>query len=146
MWNMLIRTEIEQDIECWLINRGHYGLEIKDLQQPLLIHRPKRRARDPDPSRQEEVSKYIVHCSISLSLHETVACFVLQPLPLICLVPELCHMTGLLDSDRADFRVMKVRKLMVRYRCMHMSIMWIHILFVVISITKISKQAMLVLP
>ena len=32
----------------------------------------------------------------------------LQPEPLICLVPELCYMTGLTDSDRADFRVMKV--------------------------------------
>ena len=28
---------------------------------------------------------------------------------MLVLIPELCHMTGLTDEMRADFRVMKVR-------------------------------------
>ncbi|KAI1291821.1 Piwi-like protein 2 [Halotydeus destructor] len=54
-----------------------WSIEIKDMKQPLLIHRPK-------PKRgQEEES------------------------PLICLIPELSFMTGLTDEIRSDFRAMR---------------------------------------
>ena len=55
-----------------------YGLEIKDKDQPLIINRPKKKAQA-----QEGVDT------------------------MICLVPELCLMTGLTDTMRADFKIMK---------------------------------------
>ena len=66
---------------CFL-SRSKYNLEIADYEQPLLIHREKKReARgQPKGERQEAV---------------------------ICLIPELCSMTGLTDMARSDFRVMK---------------------------------------
>ncbi|XP_076360662.1 piwi-like protein 1 [Tachypleus tridentatus] len=56
-----------------------YDIQIQDENQPLLIHRPKPKKGDP----REEMSKFI------------------------CLVPELCYMTGLTDDMRSDFKVMK---------------------------------------
>lgn len=55
-----------------------YGIELQDLEQPLLIHRPK------DKEQQKG-----------------------RKLGLVCLVPELCNITGLTDAVRQDFRVMK---------------------------------------
>ena len=44
-----------------------------------------------------------VHCS-------SLVCAQAEPVEeVICLVPELCSMTGLTDMARSDFRVMKVR-------------------------------------
>lgn len=57
-----------------------YNKELSDLGQPLLIHRPK------EPKGVKPKGK---------------------PLEVICLIPELCSMTGLTDDMRADFRVMK---------------------------------------
>lgn len=56
-----------------------YNKDIDDLEQPLLVHRPKRTKGDPRQGPEE----------------------------LICLVPELCCMTGLTDQARSDFKVMK---------------------------------------
>ena len=56
----------------------NYGQQIKDHKQPLLIHRPKRKTVE-----EEESGK------------------------LIALVPELCNMTGLTESMKSDFKVMK---------------------------------------
>ena len=58
--------------------KRQYGLEIRDPNQPLLIHRPKKKALN-----EEDVEK------------------------LICLIPELCLLTGMTDAMRADFRIMK---------------------------------------
>jgi len=58
--------------------KRQYGIEVRDQDQPMLIHRPKRKALG-----EEEVEK------------------------LICLVPELCLLTGMTDQMRADFRIMK---------------------------------------
>eukprot|EP00112_Aurelia_sp_Birch-Aquarium-sp1_P026327 Seg928.2 transcript_id=Seg928.2/GoldUCD/mRNA.D3Y31 product="Piwi-like protein 2" protein_id=Seg928.2/GoldUCD/D3Y31 len=55
-----------------------YNKTIDDLEQPLLIHRPK-----PKKGQRAPVNE------------------------VICLVPELCSMTGLTDEIRSDFRVMK---------------------------------------
>lgn len=55
----------------------HYDIQIKDLNQPLLSHVPKKTKNDPNPP-------------------ET-----------ILLVPELCHITGLTDKQRTDFKLMK---------------------------------------
>jgi len=57
--------------------KNQYGIEIRDKKQPLLIHRMKR-SELPDG---QEIS--------------------------ICLIPELCLLTGLTESQRNDFRVMK---------------------------------------
>jgi len=54
-----------------------YNIEIKEKEQPLLVYREKRKVQG------EEVER------------------------VICLVPELCRMTGLTDAMKADFRVMK---------------------------------------
>ena len=56
----------------------HYGITIKDVKQPLLIHRVKKKTVE-----ESGVTK------------------------LMALVPELCTMTGLTDSMKNDFKVMK---------------------------------------
>jgi len=58
--------------------KRQYGIDVRDHDQPMLIHRPKKKALG-----EEEVEK------------------------LICLVPELCLLTGMTDQMRADFRIMK---------------------------------------
>lgn len=58
--------------------KRQYQIEIQDAKQPLLIHRPKKKGLA-----EGEADR------------------------IICLIPELCLMTGLTDSMRADFRVMK---------------------------------------
>nr|AWH61378.1 putative piwi-1 [Actinia equina] len=60
--------------------RRAYGVEITDMRQPLLVHRPKK--KDAEPGRR-------------------------KTLEIVCLIPELCSMTGLTDAIRQDFRVMK---------------------------------------
>jgi len=57
-----------------------YNKTLSDAGQPLLINRPKESKGPAKKGRQLEV---------------------------ICLIPELCSMTGLTDAIRADFRVMK---------------------------------------
>ncbi|KAG8178643.1 hypothetical protein JTE90_010554 [Oedothorax gibbosus] len=55
-----------------------YDIEIRDMNQPLLINKAKKK----DIKEGEEDK-------------------------LICLIPELCFMTGLTDAMRSDFKVMK---------------------------------------
>ncbi|XP_069944367.1 piwi-like protein Ago3 isoform X2 [Cherax quadricarinatus] len=55
-----------------------YGIKIKDLHQPLLLHRRKKKDVEKKGSKG-----------------------------FICLIPELSYMTGLTDDMRSDFRVMK---------------------------------------
>ncbi|XP_064633620.1 piwi-like protein 1 [Lineus longissimus] len=64
----------------------NYNKKIFDDEQPLLIHRPKvskqeQQKREPREGRPRA--------------------------EVICLVPELCYLTGLTDEMRDDFRVMK---------------------------------------
>lgn len=58
-----------------------YHKEITDLEQPLLLHRPKKKQLPGGkvPEKSEA----------------------------ICLIPEFCYLTGLTDELRQDFRVMK---------------------------------------
>lgn len=56
-----------------------HNLKINDMNQPMLLHRKSIRV----PGSLEKVDRFI------------------------CLVPELCHMTGLTDEMRSDFKVMK---------------------------------------
>ena len=58
--------------------KNQYGIEISDLGQPLLIHRPK--IKGISEASAERIVK---------------------------LVPELCFMTGMTDAMRADFKIMK---------------------------------------
>jgi len=58
--------------------KKQYGLEVKDKDQPLLINRPKKKAQT-----QEGVDQ------------------------IICLIPEFCLLTGLTETMRADFKIMK---------------------------------------
>lgn len=55
-----------------------YGIKITDPQQPLLLHKVKKKEL-----REQGQTK------------------------VLCLIPELCYMTGLTDDMRQDFRVMK---------------------------------------
>ncbi|WAQ95553.1 PIWL2-like protein [Mya arenaria] len=57
-----------------------YNLDIQDYEQPLLMHRPKRKQEPGGRTSKIET---------------------------ILLVPELCYMSGLTDALRQDFRVMK---------------------------------------
>lgn len=61
--------------------RKQYGREIRDTNQPLLLHKPKKKKVPPG-------------CVAPKS-------------ELICLIPEFCYMTGLTDDMRSDFKVMK---------------------------------------
>ena len=56
-----------------------YKIVTSDLAQPILINRPNQRQRSSNISGDKE----------------------------IWLVPEMCHMTGLTDAQRDDFRIMK---------------------------------------
>lgn len=56
-----------------------YNIEVQDFDQPLLLHRDKPRKNAPESEEPR----------------------------LVCLVPELCTLTGLTDEMRADFRIMK---------------------------------------
>lgn len=58
-----------------------YNLDIIDHEQPLLLHRPKKRQEQDGQGKKQ--------------------------LEVICLIPEFCYMTGLTDDLRQDFRVMK---------------------------------------
>ncbi|XP_077561813.1 piwi-like protein 1 isoform X2 [Haemaphysalis longicornis] len=60
-------------------SRRIYNLDIQDWDQPLLLHRDKPRKGAPEAEEPR----------------------------LVCLVPELCTLTGLTDTMRSDFRVMK---------------------------------------
>ncbi|GAB1601208.1 piwi-like protein 1 [Argonauta hians] len=79
--NDFVTTSTKENITFVDYYRKQYNLEISDTNQPLLIHKPKRKT----PRGQEESSKS----------------------ELICLIPEFCYMTGLTDDMRTDFRVMK---------------------------------------
>ncbi|KAG0411858.1 hypothetical protein HPB47_010996 [Ixodes persulcatus] len=56
-----------------------YNIDIQDTEQPLLLHRDKPRRDAPEGEEPR----------------------------LVCLVPELCVLTGLTDEMRSDFRIMK---------------------------------------
>ncbi|KAJ9591964.1 hypothetical protein L9F63_001476, partial [Diploptera punctata] len=58
--------------------KKQYDITILDNQQPMLLHRMKKRIQGREPVEQ-----------------------------MICLIPSLCYMTGLRDEMRSDFRVMK---------------------------------------
>ena len=57
--------------------KNQHGITIKDPDQPLLMHRLKKKAEE-----EKDVTK------------------------IICLVPELCLMTGMTDEMKADFKIM----------------------------------------
>ena len=59
-----------------------YKIDIKDLLQPMLVHRPKKSTQRSQRAREGRTIE-------------------------ICLVPELCYLTGLSDALRSDFRTMK---------------------------------------
>ncbi|XP_052864304.1 protein argonaute-3 [Anopheles cruzii] len=59
--------------------RQQYGIEIQDHRQPLLLHRQER--NESGTRKRKEM--------------------------IICLVPEICFMTGLTDEMRSDFKVMR---------------------------------------
>ena len=97
---------------CYLLD----GCLAPISQEPLWFGNLRLEPAPPDPQTQEE-SKGVrlwsagggnetVHCSDTVLYNFLF--LMLQQTLLICLVPELCQMTGLLDSDRSDFRVMKV--------------------------------------
>ncbi|XP_020903024.2 piwi-like protein Ago3 [Exaiptasia diaphana] len=71
------------NIHVFILSRKAYNIEIKDHGQPLLVHRPKKKDNEQGGRRGR------------------------QSLEIICLIPELCSMTGLTDTIRSDFRVMK---------------------------------------
>lgn len=59
-----------------------YDIDIRDLSQPLLVNRPKKKGVPAGATAKQDVK-------------------------LICLIPELSYMTGLTDNIRSDFKVMK---------------------------------------
>ncbi|KDR12118.1 piwi-like protein Ago3 [Zootermopsis nevadensis] len=72
-------THIGETISFKDYYKKHYDIDIQDLEQPLLLNRMKVRIR----GHQNELEQ------------------------LVCLVPELCFLTGLTDDMKNDFHVMK---------------------------------------
>jgi aubergine-like protein len=66
--------------------RQHYGITIEDLDQPLLLNRPKSKVKNAAQKDKDNVT---------------------AESEVICLIPELCSLTGLTDDIRKDFRIMK---------------------------------------
>ncbi|XP_014773732.1 piwi-like protein 1 isoform X1 [Octopus bimaculoides] len=79
--NKFVSSGSKESISFIEYYRKQYNREISDTNQPLLIHKPKKKAlqHGDGPVKSE----------------------------LICLIPEFCYMTGLTDDMRSDFRVMK---------------------------------------
>lgn len=71
------KNEKGEELDYITYYKRQYGIDIQDPDQPLIVHRPKKAVSEA------EVTK------------------------LICLIPELCLLTGLTDAMRSDFRVMK---------------------------------------
>lgn len=93
--------------------RQAYQLNIEDTEQPLLIHRPKKKTGG-------DLRK--VNRNLTVFLNGVSFYALQQPQEqdqVICLIPELCCMTGLTDLTRADFRVMKVCLIPVLTECDH---------------------------
>ncbi|KAL4470825.1 hypothetical protein ABPG73_000085 [Tetrahymena malaccensis] len=59
--------------------KERYGLQVKDMKQPLLVHKRKYREANTNVQKIEEVF----------------------------LIPELCNMTGMTDEQRGNFQAMK---------------------------------------
>ncbi|XP_053697192.1 protein argonaute-3 [Sabethes cyaneus] len=59
--------------------KQQYNIDITDMKQPLLIHRRERRVAGQD--KMQEM--------------------------MMCLIPEICYLTGLTDEMRSDFKVMR---------------------------------------
>jgi len=57
-------------------------------------------------------------CYPSVTFFKMFVVYVWQ-LELICLIPELCCLTGLTDDIRQDFRVMKVRQDLISHTYTH---------------------------
>ena len=72
------------NFNIFLYFRKQYDISLNDHNQPLLIHRPKQ-PKTPEVGRK-------------------------QPPEYICLIPELCYMTGLSEQLRNDINVKKVSK------------------------------------
>ena len=88
-WNMnpqstFTCSQSEETVTFEEYYKKQYQIEIVDKEQPLLIHRMKKRRPSVKPGQPGEQVEQI-----------------------ICLVPELCFMTGLTETARADFKVMK---------------------------------------
>jgi aubergine-like protein len=81
-WNQTPRSTFSSNRDGEVSFRDYYkkqyAIDIKDLGQPLLLSRLKTKIRGKD-----EVER------------------------LVCLVPELCFLTGLTDEMRSDFHVMR---------------------------------------
>ncbi|XP_050076916.1 protein argonaute-3 [Anopheles maculipalpis] len=69
----------ERDITYVEYYKQHYGIDIHDHQQPLLLNRTERKVSNQE--KPQELS--------------------------FCLVPELCYLTGMTDDMRKDYKVMR---------------------------------------
>lgn len=74
------QTSTGQSITYIDYYKNQHNLIIKDHHQPLLLHKQKLKKGGPKDQGEER---------------------------LVCLIPELCHLTGLTDQMRADFKVMQ---------------------------------------
>lgn len=68
--------------------REHYNIEIKDLKQPLLLNRAKKSKQAQEGGAGGECEKGATE--------------------IICLIPELCFMTGMSEEIRNDIKIKKV--------------------------------------
>ncbi|XP_058446425.1 protein argonaute-3 [Malaya genurostris] len=68
-----------KDISYIQYYKQQYNIDIQDLKQPLLIHRKERRVAGQDKPQEM----------------------------MMCLIPEICYLTGLTDEMRSDFKVMR---------------------------------------
>ncbi|XP_048478794.1 piwi-like protein Ago3 [Plutella xylostella] len=76
-----VKTQDGQEVKVSFVDyyKKNYGIDIMDMDQPMLISRDTKRM--PGSEKPTDF--------------------------MICLVPELCQMTGLTDNQRSNFRLMK---------------------------------------
>lgn len=77
----------------FLKKRKHYDIEIKDKKQPLLLSIPKKSKNMPEPGGNA------------------------KPADIICLIPELCFLTGMTEDIKNDIHIKKVFNLIFSKNC-----------------------------
>lgn len=87
MWEENPMSEFEyhngQKTTYYAYYKEHYNIEIKDLKQPLLLHRAKKKQQDQGDGTEKKQTE------------------------MICLIPEVCFLTGMSEEIRNDIRIKK---------------------------------------
>lgn len=83
-----------------------YDIEIKNVNQPMLITKAKKRDIGNTTAPKVCSKIYKIYNEIKIIILSNTIYF-LQDSDICCLVPELCNLTGLTEAMKSDFKLMK---------------------------------------